>query len=228
MQKVTPTMTDHRPLLPGQLVSGFAGFLAFLAISLTPFPAPAASAEIESAACDFVIDMSDAAINALAAPNIDRDERIERFRILFKDRFAVPVMGRLVLGRHWRKATPQERDEYLALFEDLMVASYVDRFARYTGESLTITKSVSDGKRGVTVFSEINRRQGGKAVRVDWRVASRGGLIKVVDVVIEGTSLSTTLRSDFASIIRREGSTVHGLIEILRAKTAGLRQSAQN
>lgn len=216
-------MIAHRPLI--HIIAGIFGLAA---VALTPGQAAASANDIENAAREFVAEMSDDAIDALAVVGISREERIDRFRALFNSRFAVPVIGRWVLGRHWRKATAEEQGEYLVLFEDLMVASYVDRFARYTGESLTITRSVSDGKRGVTVFSEIDRPQGGKAVRVDWRVASRGDLLKVVDVVVEGTSLSTTLRSDFASIIRREGGSVHGLIEILRAKTTGLNQSAQN
>ena len=36
--------------------------------------------------------------------------------------------------------------------------------------------------------------------------------------------MSTTLRSDFGSIIRREGGKVAGLIEVLRDKTKSLRQ----
>jgi phospholipid transport system substrate-binding protein len=216
-------MIAHRPF-----IHAVAGIFGLAAIAFAPGQAAASADDIENAAREFVAEMSDDAIDALAAAGISREERIDRFRGLFNSRFAVPVIGRWVLGRHWRKATPNEQGQYLVLFEDLMVASYVDRFARYTGESLTITRSVSDGKRGVTVFSEIDRPRGGRAVRVDWRVASRGDLLKVVDVVVEGTSLSTTLRSDFASIIRREGGSVHGLIEILRAKTAGLNQSAQN
>ncbi len=191
-------MIAHRPL-----IHVIAGIFGLAAIALAPSHAAASTNDIENAAREFVAEMSDDAIDALAAAGMSREERIDRFRALFNSRFAVPVIGRWVLGRHWRKATAEEQDEYLVLFEDLMVASYVDRFARYTGESLTITRSVSDGKRGVTVFSEIDRPEGGRAVRVDWRVANRGDLLKVVDVVVEGTSLSTTLRSDFSSIIRR-------------------------
>ena len=186
-------MIAHRPL-----IHVIAGIFGLAAIALAPSHAAASTNDIENAAREFVAEMSDDAIDALAAAGMSREERIDRFRALFNSRFAVPVIGRWVLGRHWRKATAEEQDEYLVLFEDLMVASYVDRFARYTGESLTITR-----KRGVTVFSEIDRPEGGRAVRVDWRVANRGDLLKVVDVVVEGTSLSTTLRSDFSSIIRR-------------------------
>ena len=106
------------------------------------------------------------------------------------------------------------------------MVSYVDRFAQYTGESLTIVRTLRQGRTGAMVFSRIERPEGGTPVRVDWRLDSRGDALKVVDVVVEGTSLGTTLRSDFGSIIRRHGGKVSGLIEVLRAKTARLQEAA--
>ena len=126
------------------------------------------------------------------------------------------------MGRYWRKATENQRGEYLALFEDLMVVSYVDRFTAYAGEKLTITKTLPAGDAAAIVFSEIVRPAGGPPVRVNWRVGVKDEAYKIVDVIVEGTSMNTTLRSDFGSIIRRSGGEVAGLIDELRKKTKSL------
>ena len=97
----------------------------------------------------------------------------------------------------------------------MIVVSYVDRFAGYTGEGLAITKAVALDDGNAMVFSEIVRPTGGPPVRVEWRVATEDESLRIVDVVVEGTSMSTTLRSDFGSIIRREGGKVAGLIKVL-------------
>ena len=115
--------------------------------------------------------------------------------------------------------------DHLALFEDLMVVSYVDRFTEYAGERLAITKTLPVGDGAIIVFSEIARPAGGPPVRVDWRVGVKDKTYKVVDVIVEGTSMSTTLRSDFGSIIRRSGGKVAGLIDELRKKTASLKKN---
>ena len=73
------------------------------------------------------------------------------------------------------------------------------------------------------MFSEIHQNEGAPPVRVNWRVARKDAMYKIVDVVVEGTSMSNTLRSDFGSIIRQRGNKVSGLIEALREKTATLR-----
>jgi len=185
---------------------------------------PLSAANLEAHAQAFVLSLADEAVRSLTAENLDRNLRIERFRKLFNDRFAVSAIGKWVLGRHWRKATKAQRKEYLALFEDLMLVSYVDRFAQYGGEALSVTKTLADKKNYATVFSVIKRPTGGQPIKVNWRVgANKSGKFKVLDVLVEGTSLGQTMRSDFGSIIRRNGGGVDGLLQVLREKTASLK-----
>ncbi len=199
-----------------------AGFV--FSISLLGPGLEARAGSLEEKAQQYIKDLSDQAIKSLTAKGLNRDDRIKRFRAMFKERFAVRGIGKWVLGRYWKKATPGERKDYLMLFEDLMVISYVDRFATYAGEQLQTTKTLPNNETTATVYTEIAQPDAGPPVRVDWRVGMKGDILKVVDVVVEGTSMSSTLRSDFGSIIRREGGSVAGLIKALRAKTASLRE----
>jgi phospholipid transport system substrate-binding protein len=185
-----------------------------------------ASAGPSDEAKGFIESLADQAIQALTLPDISKPERVRRFRILFNDHFAVEDIGKWVLGRYWRRAEPAERDEYLILFEDYIVVSYVDRFAEYAGEKLQITKVIVETDGSAEVYSEVLLPGGGKTpVRVNWRVDGADGDFKIVDLVIEGVSMSATLRSDFSSILRRNGGKMAGLLDILREKTASLKGS---
>jgi phospholipid transport system substrate-binding protein len=202
----------------GKKAAAFASF--FLAACLLGGPA---SADRGDDGRRFVETLADRAIQSLTTGDVSRDERIHRFRQMFDENFAADAIGKWVLGRNWQQATPDEQTEYLKLFKDYIVASYVDRFAAYTGEKLQITKVLAKDGEPITVFSEILRPDTGKTpVRVDWRMEGSGQQIKIVDLVVEGVSMSTTLRSDFGSIIRRDGG-LPGLLKVLREKTATLR-----
>lgn len=201
-----------------------AGLLS-LGVALASLPAGAAT--IEDGAQKFVQALASKAVGMLTAPDIPRAERIKRFRELFNENFAVETIGRWILGRYWRNATPAERAEYMSLFEDLMVVSYVDRFATYSNDRLQITKSIAQNNHSATVYSEIVQPHSTDRIRVAWRVGSKEGLFKIVDVVVEGASMSSTMRSDFGSIVRQRGGDVAGLIEALREKTATLK-AAEN
>ena len=172
--------------------------------------------------------MAHEAVHALTDPAVPRAERIDRFRSLFNARFAVEEIGKWILARHWNLATEEERTEYLALLVDLVVASYVDRFAEYAGEKLKVVKVLADTSERASVFSEMQRPQSEDAVHVNWVVSKKYGPFKVVDVVVEGTSMGQTLRSDYSSIIRQKDGKVAGLLAVMREKTAVLRQSASN
>lgn len=197
--------------------------VVFVALLLaTCFFATPAAAERGNDGRRFVEALADHAIHSLTAGDISRDERIRRFRRVFDENFAADSIGKWVLGRYWLQATSAEQDEYHKLFRDYIVASYVNRFAEYTGEKLRITKVLAEDNGPVTVFSEILRPDASNTpVRVDWWLAGSGQQIRIVDLVVEGVSMSTTLRSEFGSIILQDGD-LSGLLKALREKTASL------
>jgi len=202
---------------------GFVSALGGAVLLVLGAATPTVASSIETESSAFITALAKKAVNSLTSKDAARDQRIDRFRTMFNESFAVRSIGKFVLGRYWKKASEDERKEYLSLFEDLMVVSYVDRFAEYAGESLSIKKTRGENKSTVTVFSEIERPGGARAIRINWRVGTNGTIYKILDVVVEGTSMSSTLRSDFSSIVRRNGGKVAGLIEELRTKTAELK-----
>ena len=183
---------------------------------------------IEDGSREFIQLMTNEAIQSLTTENISRIERIKRFRLLFNDRFAVRSIGKFVLGRHWRKASDDEKSEYLKLFEDFMIISYFDRFVSYAGVTLQFKNTRIENKTNVTVFSEIRQPDGAKPIHIDWRVGTNGSIFKVLDVVVEGISMSNTLRSDFGSIISRKDGKILGLIQALKKKTIALQAELKN
>ncbi len=202
----------------------FGAIAAMLALGLgTPGFAQGAA---EPEARQFISGLADRTIQSLIKADVPRTQRVERFRELFNDAFAVRSIGRWVLGRAWNDASEAQREEYLDLFEDLMIYSYVDRFATYTGDSITIADAVREDDTYVTVQTIIPRPGTERPIDVRWRVGRVDGGFKIADVVVEGVSMSTTLRSQFASIIRRNGGQVSGLIQELRQKTQELGRPA--
>ena len=172
---------------------------------------------------EFIDQLGRAAILHLTDKSISSEERRRRFRDLMHKAFNVPGIGRFVLGRYWNQATEDERQEYMRLFEELVVRTYADRFSEYSGEKFTIGKVQRDAERQnyATVFTTIYRPNG-QMVRVDWRLRQEQDQSwRVVDMVVEGVSMSVTQRSEFASVIESKGGTVKGLIETLRQKVQG-------
>ena len=181
--------------------------------------------DLEGRAERFVLSLAQQAVESLTSKGLSHEVRIKRFRKMFNENFAVRAIGKFVLGRHWAKATDAEREEYLFLFEDLMVVSYVDRFQRYTGEKLRIVRTRPERANAASVFTVILRSGTTKPIKVVWRIGAKDGTLKVLDVLIGGSSMSMILRSDFDSIIRKNEGLVSGLLEELRIKTKSLKSN---
>ncbi len=156
--------------------------------------------------------------------NVDPKLRVARFRQLFSEDFDVPGIARFVLGRYWRVATEPQQQEFVKLFADYIALAYSNRLVEYSGETLRVTGS-RPAPDGSVVSSEIVRPNGAPPAKVDWVLTPHDGAYKISDVVVEGVSMAVTQRSEFASVIQRNGGQVQGLITALRQKTeaAGLR-----
>ena len=196
-------------------------FVWALALWVSPVSATAAHAG-DATAQVFIAGLADEAVQALTAEGVNRSERVDRFRKLLSHNFDVPVIGKWVLGRYWRTATDGEKEEYLQLFEDYIVITYVERFDQYSGEVIKVVKSVADPGKDALVFSEIHRPTGGEPIRIDWRVRSHSDIYKIIDVYVEGISMSQSQRKEFTSVIRANGGTVAGLLDVLRKKVESL------
>jgi len=190
-----------------------------------------ARAGLEEGASAFIRDLADEAVQSLTGKDVSRDERIKRFRQMFRNNFAVRsigkfALGRIARGRSWRNAGVADKNAYFQTFEDHVVISYVDRFARYAGEKLQVTKARTENQQILTVFSKIERAGGVKPIRIHWQLATNGKIFKVLDVFIEGASMSKTFQDTFGAIYRNEGRSMAGLLDAIRTKTAEMNARA--
>lgn len=173
----------------------------------------------------FIIELAERANTLLSDDSITPMERRDRFRSMFKESFDVPEVARFVLGRYWRKATPEERDEYLRLFEELVVGTWAPRFADYEKDKFTIVGSRAEGSDFARVSSVLSFGQS-DSIRVDWWIGRHDNTYRIVDIVVEGVSMRVTHRSEFGSVIRNNGGRLDGLLQALRKKTQQLSLNA--
>lgn len=159
----------------------------------------------------------------VAAINADGPVAQRRGRVGTILRRAVDVdgVGRFILGRWWRNANGQQQQEYLRLFEEVLIHNLSSRFGEYQGLNFTLGRSQARTEEDVLVGT-IVQRAGAAAFGLDWRVAEVNGQPKVVDVIAEGTSLRLTTRSEYSSVITRNGNNVQALLSAMRQQITQL------
>ncbi len=164
----------------------------------------------------FIQSLGDRAIGVIADKSITANQRNDRFRQILQDSFDLMTIGRFVIGRTWNTATPDQQQEYMKLFQALVIKSYGDRLTLYTGEGFTVTATRPESEKDYIVNSQITHPDGSEPTTIDWRVRQKNGKFGVIDVVVEGVSLSVTQRQEYAAVIQSNDGKIDGLLALMR------------
>ena len=173
--------------------------------SLAATWSPAMAEEAKTDAALFVGSFAQKGINDILAAPIPETEKAQRFREMFKTYFDLPGIGRFVLTRYWKAASPAEQERFTKLFEDVVVYTWSRRFSEYNGQTLKVVSQQPDGENGTLVKSTITGNNNSH-FGVDWRLRKQPEGLKVLDIVIEGVSMAITYRQDYSTIISQTGS----------------------
>ncbi len=197
-----------------------AGVCAVAVMAVAMMPTRVALAAPDAAVAEAHIqELADGAIAILESPDLDLVDREKQFGVILREGFDINLIGRFVMGRYWRSTSEDQREEFLELFGDFIVATYTPRLSAFAGESVEITGTQAIDDSDVLVTTEIGRA-GNKPFNTGWRVRLRDGEPLIIDVMVEGLSLAVTQRDEFGSVLRRQG--VDGLLAIMEARTQRL------
>ena len=150
-------------------------------------------------------------------------DRIAALRALLADIIDFRSAAAAALGSEWAARAPQERDEFVRLFTDLLQTSVVGSVgarARLDGNGVNVTYigELPDGP-GVTVATTVLTRSG-EPMGVGYRMSQRSGRWLVYDVVVDGVSLVENYRAQFHKVMQR--SSYNSLVGEMRTRIVEL------
>ena len=118
-------------------------------------------------------------------------------------------ISRLVLGKAWRKATDKQKTEFKYEFKNLLLRTYAVALSKYKDQKIEYKPlRMKPTDEIVTVKTEIIQ-SGGQPIDVDYALAKQDDGWLVIDIIIEGVSLVTNYRSQFASEIKKNGMVLN-------------------
>lgn len=197
---------------------------ACLLFLILPVPGGAARAEtVPGPAPQELIETT--SVRMLQALDADRDAaRRDPMRVrklvdeILLPHFDTDYSARLVLGRHWRAATPQQRRRFVDSFYRSLLRNYGSALAEFTAERMSVLRFRGDTASGqATVRTEV-RRSDGTRVPVNYSMRATPAGWKAWDVTIEGISYVRNLRNDVGAEVDQRG--LDAVIERLESESA--------
>lgn len=201
-----PAMTDRRRFL---VLAGAAAFALMLPAGVGRALAQAGGDRSGA----FLRGVSDKLVAVVNGPGSAADRKRGMQQII-EQNVDVNGVAQFCLGRHWRDASPEQREQYTTLFHDVLVNSITGHLGEYTGVKVTVGRT-QQHEDSDTVSSVVERPNNGPA-NVDWIISNAGPSPKIVDVVAEGTSLRLTQRSDYAAYLSHNGNNLQALIDAMK------------
>ena len=187
----------------------FAAILVLMAGALGVAGEGAASAQAQPGPSEVVESAAKSMLQGLeanrAAYRKDPSKVGELVEMYLLPHFDIQYSARLVLGKHWASATPEQRERFANAFYHTLVDNYGSALAEFTSDRLKVypTKVEPNSDRA-SVRTEVTR-DNGDHVPVSYSLHKTDDGWKAWDVVIEGISYVKSFREDFGAAIDQQG-----------------------
>jgi phospholipid transport system substrate-binding protein len=114
--------------------------------------------------------------------------------------FDFDEMSRRLLGQRWMEASPQEQQDFVALFTDLLQGAYLNTIGNYPLATITFQGETISGS-----YAQVQSRMvaGKGEVAIEYRLLEYEGRWGVYDIAVDGVSLISNYRSQFTSMLKR-------------------------
>lgn len=192
--------------------------LGFLwVIALLPIGAAGASAPAQQ----LVIDTTNRMLSLIEAEREKINARpvyiYELVEGVVLPHFDFERMGRLVLGKHWRTANKDQREQFIKEFSFLLVRTYATAMMDYSGQEIIYLPFREGKDKGdVVVRTEVDQK-GGLPIPIDYSLHLKEDEWKVYNVKIDAVSLVLNYRTTFSGEIRKLNG-LDGLIAQLQKR----------
>jgi len=130
-----------------------------------------------------------------------QSERREQVKQVLFSRFNFAEMAKRSLGSNWARRTPQEQEEFVRLFTEVLERAYADLIESYSDEKIIYLAEKIDG--GYADVSSTVITITGAEYSINYRAQLIDNEWRVYDVVAENISLVNNYRSQFSRVIAK-------------------------
>lgn len=143
----------------------------------------------------------------------DRPAKLVQLKALLRDFLDTEALARKAMGRHLDGRTPAQTKEFLSIFRDLFVRTYVQRLLLFDAPDFGYRSEKVTGDTAEVGTQIITPKD---EFAVDYRMKKTGSGWIATDILVEDVSLADNFRSQFDKALAKD--SFDGLLERLRNK----------
>ena len=167
-------------------------------------------------ATGFVVNLGNQLAAVVNGPG-SYEEKRRRLEPLIEQAVDVDTIAQFCLGLYWRRANPQQQQEFIRLFHTVLMNNIGGKLGQFQG--VTFRPTTTTQREGDSVVGTVIQRPNQQPNNVQWVVSTTSGRPRIIDVQAEGVSLRLTQRNDYSAYISGHGGSVDALLAAMRHQT---------
>ncbi len=153
-------------------------------------------------------------LSVLKDESLAESKRKELVFELVKVRINFKEMSRRILATNWNVASEEQKNEFISLFEQILLNTYWSRIKRYAGERIDYVSVSSNDEDYATVDTVIVKDETDIQIPISYRMKRFVNIWFAYDFTVERLSLVQSYRNEYRAIAKNHG--VDGLLEYMQ------------
>ena len=161
---------------------------------------------------DFINKFAVEAITILSDETLNENDRNNEFTNLVMSSIDINLISKFALSKSWKTATDEQKEAYINAFKKYFINSYANKLNQYSGEKIIVSGSEEAGKYIIVNSNIVREGTDTLKISLKWRLLNKNGVIKIIDLNIEGISLVIAQREEFQSFLANNDGSLDALI----------------
>jgi len=141
----------------------------------------------------------------------NRTELRARLRTIISRRFNYRQMGARTLRQEWQRFSPDQKQQFIALFKKLLEKAYGNLVENFDGGAIRFVDEQIKGHFAL-VRTEIQRSD--RTVHLDYKMVQENGQWQVFDLMVDDVSLTHNYWRQFTRVLQEE--SISALLEKMK------------
>lgn len=169
---------------------------------------------------EFIKNLEKNYLSTLQSKTISVNKKYTKFLEALDNHFAVKSISGFVLGKYRRSFDKEKREKFIILFRNMLAKVYVDKFQnigpikQYSFHSEQVNNNRTE-EYAVTTKVKTNNES---FVTLKWDVIKTTKGYKIIDISVDGISMSLTQRDEFSNEISNLGNDIQLFLVNLEKK----------
>ena len=165
---------------------------------------------------EFISEMVNDVISKLSNKDLTQDEKKDFIGKMSLENVDIKALGLYTLGELRKSSNDENVSKYQEVFEKYFLKTLTSRLNDYSSGKFEILGEYKKSANYTIVNSKILPADGSPEIKIDWRIYTKNPEKPLVrDLIVEGLSLATTQKEEFASILSSNNEDIKILISKL-------------